>query len=295
MDLTRITDLFGRSVYDPLIDEALAEHGARCKHKAALNRYDTVKSAAGGLAFTFWYKGFYAEQVAAPKSVYLPDGEEVVLYEMTFRPPGLEDVRLPYGLRFGDTADVVQKTLGRKPFSKGKNVGGEKTWTYFDDDFELLVVFDQADTLAWFRIWALTHASRRKRDTVENISRQKENIKPERAEAVEGHRKAMPIREWARRMPSDKAITPEALAEAERIFVEFIDALAKATRKKSPTSIYSALKKAVGRFNRLAKRHRGFIETQEREEIVEYLQDGVRLSGFVIEDGVDLTEAYRQW
>jgi hypothetical protein len=38
-----------------------------------------------------------------------------------------------------------------------------------------------------------------------------------------------------------------------------------------------------------------FIGTPEREEIVGFLQGTVELSGFVIEDGVDLTQDGRIW
>jgi hypothetical protein len=40
---------------------------------------------------------------------------------------------------------------------------------------------------------------------------------------------------------------------------------------------------------------RRFIGTPEREEIVGFLQGTVELSGFVIEDGVDLTQDGRIW
>ncbi|MCL4206541.1 MAG: hypothetical protein KJ000_29000 [Pirellulaceae bacterium] len=297
MDLAQITSLFGRSIYDPLIDKALAEWGAVCEDKASLERYDSIKSVTCGLTFTFWYKGFYAKQIAEPTSTFKSTkDEEVILSEMTFRPQGLQDVPLPYGLRFGDTPAAIQQALGRKPFSKGKNVSGEPIWTFYDDDFEILVVFDKDNTLAWFRIWALHHAERKKRDLVENIAQQKKNISSDQASAIEKQKEKLPTRKWERRMRSgDDELTPTALADSEKVLSSFVDSVAKATQKKNATSIYSALKKAVVEFNKLSKKHRGFIGTMEREEIVAFLQDTVRLSGFVIEDGVDLTQDNRIW
>ena len=93
----------------------------------------------------------------------------------------------------------------------------------------------------------------------------------------------------------DHEFTAEALEQSSELLSSFIDDVAKATRKKNATSIYSALKKAVTSFNRLTKKHGGFIGTLERDELAGYLQDAVALSGFVIEAGVDLTEDYRTW
>jgi hypothetical protein len=89
----------------------------------------------------------------------------------------------------------------------------------------------------------------------------------------------------------DGGFTPELL----QIFSAFVDSVVKATKKRNATAIYSAVKSAVVGFNKLCKKHSGFIETVEREEIVEYLQAAVKLSGFLIEDGVDLTQDYRIW
>ena len=132
MELSQLTSLFGRSIYDPVIDKVMAECDAHCEDKAGLKRYDSIKSSTYGLTFTFWYKGFYARQIAAPKSTFKSDQEEeVVLSEMTFRPQGLLDVPLPYGLRFGDSPAAIQQAVGQKPFSKSKNVVGELFWTFY--------------------------------------------------------------------------------------------------------------------------------------------------------------------
>lgn len=220
----------------------------------------------------------------------------MVLSEMTFRPEGLRDVPLPYGLRFGDSPAAIQQAVGQKPFSKSKNVAGEPFWTFYDDDFELAVVFDEGGKLGWFRIWGLHEAERKKKALVQNIKRQKENISPDRAEAIETLKEQRPTQKWAQRMRSgDDEFTPAALAASEEILSSFIDSVAKATRKKNPTAIYSAVKKAVVEFNKLSKKHGGFIGTPEREELVDFLQKAVQRSGFVIEDGVDLTQDYRTW
>jgi len=172
----------------------------------------------------------------------------------------------------------------------------ERFWTFYDDDFELMVVFNTAGNLAWFRIWALHEAERRKKDLVQNIKRQKDNISPDRADAIEKLKQHVPTRKWAQRMRSgDDEFTPAALADSEEILSSYLDSVAKATRKKNATAIYSAVKKAVTGFNKLSKKHGGFLGTSEREEIVAFLQDAVRMSGFVIADGVDLTQDHRIW
>jgi hypothetical protein len=299
MDLSQITTLYGRSIHDPLVEKAMAEWDTHEEDKGGLGlpRYVVLDSRTYGVTFAFWYKGYYAEQIAPPKSTFKGDDEEeVILSEMTFRRKKLKDVSLPYGLHFGDSPTAIQQTLGCKPFSKSKNYAGEPFWTFYDDNFELMIVFNKAGTLEWFRIWALHESSRKKKELLENIKGQSRNITPDRAEAIEKLKGKMPTRKWTRRMrEGDHEFTAKALEESSGLLSSFIDTVAKATKKRNATSIYSALKKAVTGFNKLSKKHGGFIETLERDELVGFLQDAIALSGFVIEAGVDLTQEYRTW
>lgn len=89
----------------------------------------------------------------------------------------------------------------------------------------------------------------------------------------------------------DHLFTPKNIALTKKTLEQFIDQLADATKQKKASKIYSAIKKTVLAFNR----NSGFIETLEREDLVDFIHASVRLTGFVIDDNIDLTEQWREW
>ena len=298
MDLTGILELFGYSVYDPQIDAMLERCDAACEDKSQLKRYASIESRKLGISFWFWWKEFYRRQIGDPKGTVEPDdSEEVVLYEVRFGPKGLTKAKLPFGLRFGASPEAVTDALGRKPFSKSKNFANEPIWTFYDDKFELLVRFTKdAKKVDAFKIWALKQADREKVQFVESLKEQKKNILPERISDIEASIQQLPTTAWEKRMKSgDEQITSEAIEASREVFAAFIANVSKATKTKNAKSIYTALTKATKAFNKVARQHRGFIETMEREEIVDFLHDTLRLTGFEIDPGFDLTEEYRSW
>ncbi len=298
MDLSGILDLFGYSVYDPQIDAMLEQCDAACEDKSQLKRYASIESRKLGITFCFWWKEFYREQIGDPKGTVEPDNsEEVILYEVRFGPKGLAKAELPFGLRFGASPEAVTGALGRKPFSKSKNVAGKPIWTFYDDKFELLVIFTEDGKKAdCFKIWALKQADRQRVQWLENLKEQKKNILPERIPEIEALIERSPTLAWERRMNSgDAQITPEAIEASRQVFEAFIAGVCKATKTRNAKSIYTAVTKATKAFNKVARQHAGFIETMEREEIVDFFTAAVQLTGFELDSSFDLTEEYRSW
>ena len=298
MDLSGILDLFGHSVYDPQIDALLKKCSASCDDKSQLERYASINSTSLGLIFWFWWKEFYREQIAEPLGAIEPDNsEEVVLYEVRFTPQGLARASLPFGLSFPATPDSVINALGRKPFSKSKNFLGEPVWTSYDDKFELLVIFEaDGKEVRCFKIIALKRNELRKLQLLENLKEQKKNILPERIPDIEALTNQLPTIAWERRMKSvDAQATPEAIEAARQVFKALVTGIAKATTTRNAKSIYTLVTKATKAFNKVARQHPGFIETMEREEIIDFFSTTVRLTGFELDPIVALTEEHRSW
>ena len=89
----------------------------------------------------------------------------------------------------------------------------------------------------------------------------------------------------------DDIFNKEDIEFAQKVLETFIDTIYEATIQKKATKIYSAIKKVVVSFNR----NGDYIETLEREELVNFIQDSVKLTGFAIEDNSDLTQQWREW
>lgn len=297
METNYILELFGHSIYHPELDKILKDFDAICKDKSKLNRYDSIKSKITGVTFTFWFKEFYNQMIDTPKSVYRPKNEdEVILYEITFSKKEGADVVWPFGINFGDNADTVTNKIGFKPFSKGKNFINEHTWTYYNDKFEIMPVFDDKLNIIWLRIWALNKVDKKKIELKENLKRQNKNIIIDNIEEINKLKIQKPTTAWLQRLKEgDSIFTHSNIRESEIILDSFIDNLVIATKSKKASSIYSTVKKVTEHFNKANQKHNDFIDTMEREELVGFIENAIKLTGFKITNGIDITEDWRQW
>jgi hypothetical protein len=298
MDLSGIIDLFGYSVYSPQIASLLKTCDAPFDGKRRIGRYGSIDSQSLGVSLWFWWKGYYRGQIAEPMATVEPDDSgETVLYEVRLKPEGLAGATLPFGLAFPATPESVTDAMGRKPFSKTKNFLKEPVWTYYEDRFELLVIFNgDGLEVRCFKIVAMKRKEREKIELLDNLKEQKKNILPDRVPDIEALGDQFPTVAWeSRRMSGDAQITPEAIEASRQIFEAFIAGVSKATKTRNAKSIYTAVTKATKAFNKVARQHAGFIETMEREEIVDFFTRTVRLTGFQLDPSFDLTEEYRSW
>lgn len=297
METNFILDFFGHSIYHPALDKALNDFDVICKDKSKLERYDSIKSISTGVTFTFWFKGFYDYSIQTPKSTYRPENEdEVILYEMTFTYKKGSNIIWPFGLNYGDHSDSVTNKIGVKPFSKSKNYDNEHTWTYYNDKFEIMPVFDDKLNLMWLRIWALQKSDKKKIELKENLKQQNKNISIAHIEKIVELKKLKPTSNWRHRLnDGDSIFNNSIILESETILDSFIDNLTIATKSKKASSIYTTAKKVTESFNKVNQKHNDFIGTKEREELVQFIENAIKLTGVKIDSGVDITEDWRQW
>lgn len=297
METNYILDLFGHSIYHPDLDKILNNFDAICNDKSKLERYDSIKSKSTGVTFTFWSKEFYDYSVETPKSTYrLKNEHEVLLYEMTFTNKKGSNIIWPFGLNYGDHSDTVTNKIGVKPFSKSKNYDNEHTWTYYNDKFEIMPVFDDKLNLMWLRIWAIKKSDKKKIELKENLKQQNKNISIVQIDKIIALKKSKPTSNWRHRLnEGDSIFNDSNIRESETILDSFIDNLAIATKSKKASSIYSTAKKVTEIFNKANRKQNNFINTMEREELVNFIENAIKLTGFKIDNGVDITEHWRQW
>jgi hypothetical protein len=112
--------------------------------------------------------------------------------------------------------------------------------------------------------------------------------------AVES-RDALPTEVWRRRAAHDPCLTEANIAATEHV----LNALVRRLRTSgSEEAIFGAVRDAVIELNRLGGLHgtRGnFIETQEREELCEFLNRAARDAGLGAEASADVTWQWRTW
>lgn len=297
IDLSKIINLIGHSIYHPDIDKILGQLDIAIKDKLTVGRYDSLKSTTFGTTLTFWYKEFYEEQIRPAQSIFKSKEEhEVLLYELTFQQIDKQDYILPFGLLFGDSAENVISKLGQKPFSKSKNFDGQSTWTFYTDLFEIMPVFDINMKLDWLRIWGIKSHNKKKIEFKNSLTLQNANINQDKVRELLELKNQKPTRRWTKCFhEGDINFNEHCIYESEQLLDKFIDDLVDTSKTKKASAIYSKVKNVVSGLNKLNKKYDGFIETLERDELVDFISKGTMLTGFKISESIDITEEMRQW
>lgn len=111
----------------------------------------------------------------------------------------------------------------------------------------------------------------------------------------------MPTSAWLERKKEkddEEEVSPftvKNIGATESLLIYFLAALEIATANKKIAEIQASIKKTVIALNKLNLKNNYFIETLEREELVDFISSAVRLTGFKIGEEADITENWREW
>ena len=302
-----IIGLIGKSVNDPDVE-------------AFLEAYEIGKPAPTD-SFLPWVNG------NKEKGIY-PDFTPAIAFEREFLPPPWsipefgEDLdhgpgspamelrlscitfdkafegSLPFGLKFSDSVpDILFKWGKPKSRTKSTSKHYEHAWYYYPKNLRILLAITKEEKLMFMRVWLMNNVTRRSQSWKERIKTENKNLNPGQAVSLIDMRKEIPSDAWAERMEGgDDLFNPQIILSTRKLFRTYLDSMAVATRTKKAQKIYSAVKKLIKALNRLnAGAEASFIETLEREEICDFVEKSVRMSGFQLEEGEDITEEWREW
>jgi GTP1/Obg family GTP-binding protein len=111
---------------------------------------------------------------------------------------------------------------------------------------------------------------------------------------LEGLKHQFPTKLWRERMIEfDDQFNEACIKDSERILNQYVDELIQVANQEK--KIMDAVRKVVVRFNDINDLHDYFIETMEREELYDFIDEAARLSGLKVVDDEDITEEWREW
>ena len=111
---------------------------------------------------------------------------------------------------------------------------------------------------------------------------------------LEEIRTEFPTKLWRQRMTEfDDQFNEDCLKDSDRLLNMYVDDLIAA--KDNPKSIMDAVRKVVVYFNDINDLHDYFIETMEREELYEFIDKAAKVAGLKVDQGLDITEEWREW
>lgn len=300
-----LPDLLGKSILSAELQSFMAEYrlpvNPESYHGFPGNVYNVHSgNKEKGIYFTFDGYNRYKPEYGEPVQRYDISKDELFLVEITIEnkfPDSKKPspVELPFGLQFGDAEATVYQKLGKKPYEKSEASYGYCQWTRFDD-FRVLAAIGPDRTLIWVRFMKLTLDEKEKIRLKKFLSGQNSNIDPESAGSIIRLAEKMPVQQWRHRMADgDDAFTEKGIEAVEKLLNDYLQSLAELARQKKASGIYNSVKKVVNSLNKTNEKHSHFIETLEREELCEFINQAVRMTGLKVDEAIDLTEEWREW
>jgi hypothetical protein len=293
-----IIALFGFSEFSPeilLLFKGLGIYGNRPENSVC---WRTFVSQTFDLTLVFKGKNNYKSDYGPINKAYTDSHDESVLEEINFgNHKGATNYPfpLPYNWTFSDTADTVKKKIGLKASELSESSYGSYL-VFNTEDVQFLTGFDKEGNLIWVRVMPLEISFKRKRELSSSLRKQNKNIHTSNLHLFTELVNNSPTIEWIKRLQEgDKGFSKNAIDDSEKLLNQYIENLKMAAKKENARAVYSASKKVVIGFNKLNDKHNGFIDTMEREELVDFLHQAIQITGFILDDGMDITEEWREW
>jgi hypothetical protein len=202
---------------------------------------------------------------------------------------------LPFGLAFGDAADMLVEKVGQRPAAKDAGVGYAHAWWFHVGEVKLLAALDARKRLVWLRVVPLDRETARAIARKATLRAENVHLIPTCATALATLDKKRPTAAWRNRATRGDAFTESALADADGLLDAYRENLVAAAKKKSAAAVLAAVKRVVVGFNKLNQRHGAVIETLEREELAAHIEKLARATGYRVPKGVDITAEWRGW
>ena len=299
MNPDKLIELIGHSVNHPDLQEVFKELNyatpVAIEHKYGL-KTDHPFFADMGLAFEFTTQaGLVNNYAIAPKSTFTSEKYELMLREISFFDKGRNNVPYPFQLKFGDSYEETRAKIGAKHAEKRKAHPDGYGFYYYKDPLLILVRTDDDQNLESLAVSVMEKTDQKRIEQKNSLKQQAKSITLDNIDMIRKLTEALPTQAWKARMKEgDNNFTEKNIQASEIILKEFVDSILNAATEKKANKIMTAVKKAVVAFNKLKDKNDDFIDTMEREELVDFMIKTVELTGFKV-NGADLTEEWREW
>ncbi len=250
-----------------------------------------------GIYFEFTTEMGYLNRFGKIKSRYTTEKYELILEHVTFLVGAPYPYDLPFDLLFDDDDKSIYKKIGSRPVSKSAPADNDCdiVFRFLTNNYSIIIRKGKAKII-FVKVFPIELGEIKSIEIKRSLSSQRKNISGVNKGKLVALKEHLPTLRWKQSMlDGDSCFSEKSIASSEAVFNLFIDNLIAASNKADASKIYSAVKKAINAFNKLQNNHCNFIESNEREQIIEFIEKAVKLTGFEIQDGLDLTKDIRQW
>ncbi|RAJ08546.1 hypothetical protein LX64_01199 [Chitinophaga skermanii] len=301
MNLEQLPSLLGHSVYDPAFDGVLRALAINERPEDNGTIAVDVSNKTLGVHLEFQAKEKFMVHHGSPKSTFSAKQDELVLTAVTFdrnftRLQKDANVSLPFKLLYGEQGATICVKLKRKQYLK-QNTGSFKYgWWFLLGEYEVLTALDENESLLWFRVVLVNKNNSKGVDMQKMIRPQNLHLHTHHYKELESMKVVNPTLSWVLRMnEGDPTFTQKNIRETATILEKFIDALHQACKEQKALGVYNAVKKTINNLNKLSRKYDCLIDNREREELILFVNDAVRLTGLQLERSLDITWEWREW
>jgi hypothetical protein len=298
-----VLDKLGHSINNPEIEAILSFFEIKERPSAVLQSWGGlsitgVKNQEIGIYFDFTTEMGYNSRYGEVKSKFTTEKYELILEEITFGDKSQYPYQLPFGLTFNDEYKTIYKKIGGSLTSKSAPADneGDIVYRFLTTDYRIIVRQKDGKAIQFVRIFPIEVTERKNIELKKSLKKQNTNISDWNKEQLLSLKEQLPTLDWTKSMlEGDSCFTEKNIYDSEVLFNSFLDQLILGATKKDANKIYSGLTTATMAFNKLQKKHNGFIETFEREQIIDFFEKAIKMTGFQIEEGLDMTQDIREW
>jgi len=296
----QILHLLGHSVFNPDMQSLFSQLDIKERPSYTIRdqfgiSINNVENKEKGIYFHFSTIPGYTHEYGPAKSTYTADKYELIFKEVSFELPRYP-YPLPFGIIPGDSFETICKKIGAKPNTKSVYGEDEVVYLFLTSSLRIIIRLKNDNELVFVRIFPIELRELKSIELKKALRSQNKNITDKNNEAISQLRHRFPTIRWKTEMAEgDSNFSEKSIGAAEDAFSVFLENVMNAASKKNAAQVYNAVQKATRSFNKLNEKYEGLIETLEREEIVEFLETAIKLTGFEIKEGVDITEENREW
>lgn len=298
MQQSEIIALFGYSEYSPEINSLFKQLHIPPEQPAMSICWRNYRSEKWDIHLVFKEGTNYQYDYGPYVKAFKGGRDEAFLEEISFGSQKGE-TNYPYSLPFDFTFSDKPEDVFRKTGIKTQKAKEASYGSYIDfntEEYQYVTGFDKSNKLIWVRVRPLEASFKKKRELEKSLRQQSKHLQVPDAKLIEQLQSKSPAHAWRKRMKKgDNIFTEKNIADTGNALNKFLDSIITAAGQKKANGIYAAVKKLVLSMNKLNEKYEGFIETLEREELVDYINKAVKLTGFTIDKEVDVTEEWREW
>ncbi len=312
----KLVHLLGRKIDEHMLNQLKREFDFLPKNEATkrhveggFKTYRLANKKAGISIELMGRKRYLAEylNIANEENTPIFNEHDLMLSELTIHPPKTNKdllFGLKTGFSFKQITEALGKTLKYYEFMEGFRI------SYLDGNYRVILALEENLILTWMRVRIISLEKHRAIERRKNLGPQNQFLIKDNAQKILDFTHKKPTIIWdsiwkemlEEKTEEEKDASTLAYYQNEFEFIEKVDpvfdkfllSVSKFLSQADAKGIYESTQRFIEELNALNEIY-GSIQTTEREDICDFIDNVVRTTGFKVHPDADITYEWREW